>query len=224
MFQEVIDSREKKRLLGMLVHEQRLRQGGYKRIAGIDEAGRGALAGPVVVAACILPEGLPGGLMVPRLNDSKKLSPALRASLFEQLTSHPDVIYATAIVGPDEVDRINVLQATLAGMRAAAAALPLVPDYLLIDGCGEPFEVPHAFLVKGDQLSLSIAAASVLAKETRDRLMRLTHHSQWPNYRFDQHKGYGTAQHLALLMQHGPCPIHRRSFAPVRAVRDKTTR
>jgi ribonuclease HII len=195
-----------------LEFEERLRASGFCTVAGVDEAGRGPLAGPVVAAAVILP----AGFSHPRLNDSKKLSEKTRASLFAALSEAPDVASAVVEVGPEEIDRLNILRATHEAMRRAVAKLLPEPDHVLIDGLPvQPFPKPQTALVGGDGLSLSIAAASIFAKVTRDRLM-LDLDTQYPQYAFAQHKGYGTSLHLARLQMHGPCPAHRRSFAPVR--------
>jgi ribonuclease HII len=192
--------------------EERLRASGFCTIAGVDEAGRGPLAGPVVAAAVILPQGFSH----PRLDDSKKLSEKVRASLFAELSEAPDVTSAVVEVGPQEIDRLNILRATHEAMRRAVAKLLPEPDHVLIDGLPvRPFPKPQTALVGGDGLSLSIAAASIFAKVTRDRLM-LALDAQYPQYAFAQHKGYGTALHLTRLQEHGPCPAHRRSFTPVR--------
>jgi ribonuclease HII len=195
-----------------LEHEERLRASGFFRIAGVDEAGRGPLAGPVVAAAVILPDGFSH----PRLNDSKKLSEKVREALFGELMEWPGVAKAVAEVQPGEIDQLNILRATHEAMRRAVAKLRPEPDHVLIDGLPvRPFPKPQTALVGGDGLSLSIAAASILAKVTRDRLM-LALDAAYPQYGFAKHKGYGTALHLARLQEHGPCPAHRRSFAPVR--------
>ena len=196
-----------------LRHERKLRKAGVEIIAGIDEAGRGPLAGPVVAAAVILPIRFRHKV----LTDSKQLSAAVREELYLELTA-PDcgVIWAASIAESDEIDRINILRATHQAMRRAVLALSIAPQHALIDGLPvRPFPIPHTALVGGDALSLSIAAASVIAKITRDRIM-LEMDALYPNYNFSQHKGYGTAEHLARLRTHGPCPIHRRSFLPVR--------
>jgi ribonuclease HII len=199
--------------------ERNLTLGGACRIAGIDEAGRGPLAGPVVAAAVILPldwmeHGLPDGLQ--GLNDSKQLTAATRETFFRILTTVPSVEFAIAPIGSDVIDSINILQATYRAMNSALASLKPLPDHVLVDGNRVPSLLcPQTAVVKGDALSFSIAAASVLAKVTRDRLMA-EQDRLWPQYGFADHKGYGTARHLAALRQHGPCPIHRRSFAPVR--------
>jgi ribonuclease HII len=195
-----------------LDYEERLRASGFCTVAGVDEAGRGPLAGPVVAAAVILPKGFSH----PHLNDSKKLSEKMRERLFAELSETSGVASAVVEVGPEEIDRLNILRATHEAMRRAVAALVPSPDHVLIDGLPVlPFPTPQTALVGGDGLSLSIAAASILAKVTRDRLM-LTLDAQYPLYGFGRHKGYGTALHLARLQEHGPCPAHRLSFAPVR--------
>jgi ribonuclease HII len=192
-------------------HEKKLRSLGIARIAGIDEAGRGALAGPVVAAAAILPERFRHR----KLKDSKQLSPELREEIYQHLTTRSDIVWAVGIVDSLEIDRINILRATHAAMRAAIAGLTRPPDHVLIDGLPVfPFPLPQTAIIDGDCLSLTIAAASVIAKVTRDALMR-EFCARFPEYCFSQHKGYGTELHLAKLHEHGPCPIHRRSFEPV---------
>ena len=195
-----------------LAHEDILRARGLRFIAGVDEAGRGPLAGPVVAAAVILPPGYTHAI----LNDSKKLTSRKRDLLFAELTADSSVVWSCAVVGPDEIDRLNILRATHEGMRRAVAGLRTPPEHVLIDGLPvKPFPVEQTALVGGDGLSFSIAAASVIAKVTRDRIM-LELNAQYPVYEFARHKGYGTAVHLAALKEHGPSPVHRRSFLPVR--------
>ena len=194
-----------------LRHERKLRASGCVHIAGIDEAGRGPLAGPVVAAAAILPQRF----RHKTLDDSKKLSPGQREVIYAELTAQAEICWAFAVVETEEIDRINILRATHQAMRRAVAALTTMPDHVLIDGLPvHPFPIPQTALVGGDALSFSIAAASVIAKVTRDRIM-VEMDQRHPGYEFAQHKGYGTALHLARLKQHGPCPIHRRSFLPV---------
>jgi len=193
-------------------HERALREQGIFLVAGIDEAGRGPLAGPVVAAAVIFLEldTFPKGL-----NDSKKLPPSKRSAFYEELTGTATIQWAVSIQDAALIDRINILHATHQAMREAFSALPSAAVHALIDGLPVPdFPAPHTALVGGDGLSLSIAAASVIAKVTRDRLMEEMD-AIHPHYGFAKHKGYGTAAHLAALRKHGPCPIHRRSFAPV---------
>jgi ribonuclease HII len=192
-------------------YEKKLRAIGVIRIAGIDEAGRGALAGPVVAAAVILPEKFRHR----KLNDSKQLAPELREKIYVDLTSNTEVVWAVGIVDSIEIDQINILRATHKAMRAALEALAAAPEHVLIDGLPVfPFPSPQTAIVDGDCCSLTIAAASVIAKVTRDRMMR-DFCATFPEYCFDQHKGYGTELHLTKLHELGPCPIHRRSFEPV---------
>lgn len=196
-----------------LAHEDALRARGFARIAGVDEVGRGPLAGPVVAAAVILPPEFSH----PVLTDSKQLTERQRERLHDELKGIAGVVWSVAVVEVDEIDRINILRATHEAMRRAVAALASSPDHVLIDGLPvQPFPLPQTALVGGDGLSFSIAAASVIAKVTRDRLMRQLD-AEHPAYGFAQHKGYGTPAHLAKLRAHGPCAIHRRSFAPVAA-------
>src|SRR5947207_13887414 len=192
-------------------YEKKLRVIGVARIAGIDEAGRGALAGPVVAAAVVLPEEFRHR----KLNDSKQLAPELREQICSELVSDPQVRWTVGIVDSVEIDRINILRASHCAMRLAIKALMEPPDHVLIDGLPViPFPFPQTAIIDGDCISLSVAAASVIAKVTRDRMMR-DFCAQFPQYCFDQHKGYGTELHLLRLHEHGPCPIHRRSFEPV---------
>lgn len=195
-------------------HENKLRASlGVIRIAGIDEAGRGALAGPVVAAAVVLP--LNFRLRKLKLKDSKQLQPEKREEIYQRLTNRSEVHWSVGVVDHLEIDRINILRASHAAMRLAVAALSLPPDHVLIDGLPVyPFPLPQTAIIDGDCISQSIAAASVIAKVTRDRLMR-EFCAQFPQYCFSQHKGYGTELHLQKLHEHGPCPIHRRSFEPV---------
>ena len=185
----------------------------------MDEAGRGPLAGPVVAAAVILPcswakTGLPPELM--GLNDSKQVKEVQREAFFTFLTHCPGVEYGIAEVGPAEIDRINILQATTQAMNLAMEQLNPRPPHALVDGKPvKSLRVPQTAIIKGDARSFSIAAASILAKVTRDRLM-LDWAKKYPAYGFEVHKGYGTAKHLAAITQNGPCPIHRHSFAPLK--------
>lgn len=184
---------------------------GHLVVAGVDEAGRGPLAGPVAAAAVVLPDGhrLEG------LNDSKKLTAAERERLFVALTTDPAVCWSLAFTEPDEIDRINILRATHDAMRRAVAGLGVAVDFCLIDGLRvRDFPYAHEGVVKGDGRSLSIAAASVIAKVARDRRM-VEAAAEFPAYGFERHKGYGTKAHLEALRCHGPCRIHRRSFQPV---------
>lgn len=188
---------------------------GYSLIAGIDEAGRGPLAGPVSAGAVILPEGFSHTW----LNDSKKLSEKRREALYAELTERGDVIWALSFVDTEEIETTNILRATHMAMARAAEALSSRPDFCLIDGLPVPsFPILSEGIVKGDGKSLSIAAASIIAKVSRDRLM-LEYAEQYPEYGFDRHKGYGTKLHMDALRKHGPCPIHRKTFAPVANLR-----
>ncbi|MEP6776872.1 MAG: ribonuclease HII [Chthoniobacterales bacterium] len=193
-------------------HERRLRAAlSVSTIAGIDEAGRGALAGPVVAAAVILPEKFRHR----RLNDSKQLLPERREEIYRDLVQNAAVSWAIGIVDSIEIDQINILRATHKAMRLAIAALAAEPEHVLIDGLPVfPFPFPQTAIIDGDCYSLSIAAASVIAKVTRDAIMR-DFCARFPEYCFSQHKGYGTELHLLKLHELGPCPIHRRSFEPV---------
>ncbi|MDH4082658.1 MAG: ribonuclease HII [Nitrospira sp.] len=186
---------------------------GYRRIAGIDEAGRGPLAGPVVAAAVILPSRC----RLLGINDSKQLSAKDREQVYAAILERAvGVGIGSADVA--EIDQLNILEATRLAMRRAVDQLAPPPDYLLIDAVSIPeFHVPTRPIIKGDCLSVSIAAASIIAKVTRDRLMA-KYHETFPEYGFLSHKGYGTAEHLERLARHGPCPIHRRTFSPVQGV------
>ncbi len=194
-----------------LSHELQCHSDGYPVVAGIDEAGRGPLAGPVSVAAVVLPEGFSH----PKLNDSKQLSEKVRESIYEEILGNDEIRWASVMVEPKEIDEINILQATWEGMRRSFLKLKPTPDIALIDGKPvRDFTAPHRALVKGDSISLSIAAASIIAKVERDRLM-VEYAKRYPEYGFERHKGYGTQLHRDALREHGPCPIHRHSFAPV---------
>ena len=180
---------------------------GCSLICGVDEAGRGPLAGPVAAGAVILPKDC----MILYLNDSKKLSEKRREELFLEIREKA-VSYSVGIVGPERIDEINILQATYEAMRQAVSGLGVVPDLLLNDAVTIPeLAIPQVPIIKGDAKSVSIAAASILAKVTRDHLME-EYDRQFPQYGFAKHKGYGTAAHVAALREFGPCPIHRRSF------------
>ena len=202
-----------------LSFEQALWQQGLVHVAGVDEAGRGPLAGPVTAAAVTFPNrwresGLDERLR--DLNDSKQLTEAQRENFFSILTSHAEICFAICSVDAETIDRINILQATHRAMNEALAKLNPPPQHALVDGRPvKTMRVPQTALVKGDARSYSIAAASVLAKVTRDRMM-LEFDRQFPGYGFAEHKGYGTPQHLAAIARLGPCPIHRKSFAPMK--------
>lgn len=192
-----------------LKHETRFQKAGF--VAGIDEAGRGPLAGPVVAGAVILGRGFAH----PFVHDSKKLTEKRREMIFDELSMDPAVIWSVAVVEAEEIDRLNILRATHLAMKRAAQGLPTRPAHCLIDGLPvRDFPYPQTAIVKGDQKSLSIATASIFAKVTRDRLMREAA-ALYPDYGFETHKGYGTKRHLEVLQALGPCPLHRRTFQPV---------
>lgn len=193
-----------------LFFERSARLSGYIRIAGLDEAGRGPLAGPVVAAAVMLPDGL----LLPGLTDSKQVAERDRDRLFEVIRAR-SVCYGIGIADERTIDAVNILQATILAMKQALQALDPQPDYLLLDALTLPgVPLPQKPLIKGDCRSHSVAAASILAKVTRDRIM-LTLHEQYPLYNFHKHKGYGTKEHLLRLREHGPCEAHRKTFGPV---------
>lgn len=184
---------------------------GFLFVAGVDEVGRGCLAGPVVAGACILDlsKPLPDGL-----NDSKKVTPEKRESVAEELKASA-VAFSIGRVEAEEIDRINILEATKKAMLAAIEALTPPADYLLIDALQlKGTRLPQKAIIKGDAISVSIAAASIIAKTYRDALMR-DYHNEFPQYGFDGHKGYGCASHFAAIREHGPCPLHRMSFRGV---------
>jgi ribonuclease HII len=201
--------------------ERSLLSQGTLVIAGVDEAGRGPLAGPVVASAVLLPaewirDGLPRRLR--GLNDSKQLTPDERERFFSVLTSSPAVLYGVGCIDVTVIDTINILQATHRAMNEALARLQTIPEHVLVDGLRvASLKFPQTAIVEGDAKSYSIAAASVIAKVTRDRMM-VEYDRQFPAYGFAEHKGYGTPKHLAALTAHGPCALHRRSFAPIRSV------
>ncbi len=197
--------------IDMWAFEHRARRQGFTMVAGLDEAGRGPLAGPVVSAAVILPPDF----AVPGIRDSKKLSPGKRSRLFEDIYRHA-LSVGVGEVSPMEIDRINILQAALLSMAHAVGDLPESPDFLLIDGIFTlPAKYPQKAIPKGDALSISIAAASIVAKVTRDRLM-VRYGEKYPEFGFSQHKGYPTKAHREAIQKHGVSPIHRRSFKGVK--------
>ncbi len=201
--------------------ERELWQKGTTLVAGVDEAGCGPLAGPVVAGAVVFPHSwLEAGLCAKLrgLNDSKQLTEEQREKYYSIITSHPDIRFGIAVVEVETIDRINILQAAHRAMALALEQLQPAPQHVLVDGRPvKSMRIPNTPLVKGDCRSYSIAAASVLAKVTRDRLM-VGYDKQYPGYGFANHKGYGTPEHLAAITAQGPCPIHRRSFAPFRSV------
>ncbi len=190
------------------------REKGFFILAGVDEAGRGPWAGPVAAAAVVLkPDAL-----WPRLNDSKKLSPGLRDTLFERIVGGA-LFHRVVLASPERIDQKNILQATLEAMAEAVQGLGTEPSLILVDGNQRIPRIPARLqqtIIGGDGKSASVAAASVLAKVTRDRWMAAAH-AQYPHYGFDRNKGYGTPDHAEALRRHGPCPLHRKSYAPVRA-------
>ena len=195
----------------LLSFERQAYRNGYRLVAGIDEAGRGPLAGPVVAAAVILPDGL----LIKGVNDSKKLSPDTRERLFDTIMSQA-LSVGVGMGSPELIDRINILQATRHAMLEAVLQLAPQPDYLLIDGISTiSSPIPQNTIKKGDSLSLSIAAASIIAKVTRDRLMRELDEIH-PGYGFSGHKGYGSALHMEAIRRLGPSPVHRLTFGGVK--------
>ena len=200
--------KEEVRLIKLKEIEKELFDRGVKYIAGIDEAGRGPLAGPVVVASVILePDS-----MIEGVNDSKKISENKREKLYEIITQQA-ISYGVGIVYQDEIDEINILQATKKGLTMAIKQMEIKPNIIMVDALNEidTLGIPYKSIIKGDAKCYSISAASIIAKVTRDRIMR-----EWdkvyPQYGFAAHKGYGTAKHIAAIKEYGPCPIHRRSF------------
>ena len=188
-------------------YELALKDDGYIAVCGVDEAGRGPLAGPVVAAACILPIGCE----IAGLNDSKKLSEKKRELLFDEIKEKA-IAYSIAFATNEEIDQLNILNATMLAMARAIEGLPKKADYAIVDGnCIRNFPIPASAIVKGDAKSPSIAAASILAKVTRDRFC-LKMDEMYPEYNFKKHKGYPTKEHRELVIKHGPCPLHRRTF------------
>lgn len=200
--------KEEERLNNLKLIENDLHKKGFKNICGIDEAGRGPLAGPVVVAGVIMPENS----MIEGVNDSKKVSEKKRELLYDKIIEEA-ISYSVAIIGQDIIDDINILNATKTGVTKVVEGLDVKPNLIIIDALEhiDTKGIPYESIIKGDAKCYSIAAASILAKVTRDRIMR-----EWdlvyPQYGFAKHKGYGTAQHIANIKEYGICPIHRRSF------------
>jgi len=191
-------------------HDEDLRNNGFQRIAGIDEAGRGPLAGPVVAAAVVLR----GNTRIKGLRDSKKVPEKERESLFIEIQDMALDI-GIGIVNHKDIDRINILRASKLAMKLAIENLSELPDFLVIDAVSLPsVPIKQLFPIKGESVSASVAAASIIAKVTRDRLM-LEYHNQYPQYNFNKHKGYSTKEHMELIQLYGPCPIHRKSFCKV---------
>lgn len=198
--------REHERLFAMSSMELEAYSQGYQFVGGIDEAGRGPLAGPVVAACAILPPGV----LIERINDSKKLSPAVREELFDEIKEKA-VAYGIGIVDNETIDRINIYEATKRAMCLAVENMKTKPDYLIIDAVKLSLDIPQLAVPKADSNSISVAAASILAKVTRDRIMDELD-KVYPDYGFAKHKGYGTKEHIEAIKEKGLCPIHRRSF------------
>lgn len=200
--------KEEERLKALKQQENELRKKGFNKICGIDEAGRGPLAGPVVVASVIMP----ADSMIEGVNDSKKVSEKKREILYDKIIEQA-ISYGVAIIGQDEIDEINILNATKKGLTISLQELTVRPDLILVDALEhiDTIGIPYESIIKGDAKCYSISCASIIAKVTRDRIMR-----EWdkvyPEYNFAQHKGYGTAKHIESIKQYGLCPIHRRSF------------
>ena len=200
--------KEEIRLINLKQIEDNFHNNGVKYIAGIDEAGRGPLAGPVVVASVIMPEDS----MIEGVNDSKKVTEKRREKLYDIILEEA-ISYGIGIIYQDEIDKINILQATKKGLTEAVEQMKIKPDLIMVDALTgiDTLGIPYKSIIKGDAKCYSISAASIIAKVTRDRIMR-----EWdkvyPEYGFAAHKGYGTAKHIAALKEYGPCPIHRRSF------------
>lgn len=200
--------KEEARLIELKKIDKEFFDKGIKYIAGIDEAGRGPLAGPVVVASVILPQDS----MIEGINDSKKVSEAKREKLYDLIINEA-ISYGIGIIYQDEIDEINILQATKKGLTEAIKQMEIKPNIIMVDALSgiDTLGIPYKSIIKGDAKCYSIAAASILAKVTRDRIMR-----EWdkiyPEYGFGSHKGYGTAKHITAIKEFGPCPIHRRTF------------
>lgn len=189
--------------------ERTLRRKGFSLIAGVDEAGRGPIAGPVVASAVILKKDS----FFNRIDDSKKLTDRSRRKAYDEILANSFI--GVGVVDENVIDSINILQATKWAMRMALANLPIAPQYVLVDGNMKlDILCRHKYIIRGDSKSLSIAAASIIAKVTRDNLMNELD-KNFPQYGFKRHKGYGTAEHIAAVTLHGPCPIHRKTFAPI---------
>jgi ribonuclease HII len=199
----------------LLAYEKKKWDEGFSFVAGVDEAGRGPLAGPLVVAAVVFPKGSE----IPFVNDSKQVSEKQRLEMRENILSVPGIKYSVIEILPDIIDKMNILKATHHGMRESVNSIGGV-EFAFIDGRPVPdFPVPNEAIVKGDSRCASIAAASILAKLARDEKM-VALAELYPQYGFESHKGYGTAKHLEALKEYGPCPMHRKSFAPVRNIID----
>ena len=201
------DDKEKERLIRMTEYERKCYENGYKLIAGVDEVGRGFLAGPVVAAAVILGEGV----LIPGVNDSKKLSEEKREYLYDEIKSKA-LCWSIGIVDKKVIDEINILNAACLAMKKALDGLADKPDYILLDAVTlKDVDIPQKGIIKGDALSLSIAATSIIAKVERDRMIS-AYYELYPHYAFSKHKGYGTREHIECIKKYGLLPIHRRSF------------
>jgi len=201
------DDKEKERLIRMTEYERKCYEKGYKLVAGVDEVGRGPLAGPVVAAAVILGEGV----LIPGVNDSKKLSEEKREYLYEEIKSKA-LCWSIGIVDEKIIDEINILNAACLAMKKALDGLAEKPDYILLDAVTlKDVDIPQKGIIKGDALSLSIAAASIIAKVERDRMIS-AYDEMYPHFAFSKHKGYGTKEHIECIKKYGLLPIHRRSF------------
>lgn len=206
---------ELERVQKLYCNEYEFYQKGYDLIAGVDEAGRGPLAGPVVVAAVILPLGF----HIPKINDSKKLSAKLRGEIYDCIIKNA-ISIERATINEQTIDEINIYQATVKGMYMVINGLNPSPKAVLIDAVPlEQLTMPSLSLIKGDAVSASIAAASIIAKVERDQIMNELD-EKYPMYGFSQHKGYGTAQHIEAIRKYGPCPVHRKTFEPIKSWRD----
>lgn len=205
--QRALIEKENNRLQNMVLYEKQAREQGFKFIAGVDEAGRGPLAGPVVAGAVVFPEGC----LIKGINDSKKLTPLMRARLFTEIKEKA-VSWGVGMATVEEIDSLNVLQASLLAMRRSLQNLAAQPDYILVDAVRIPeIRVPQLSIIKGDGKSITIAAASIIAKVTRDRMME-DYDNQFPAYGFARHKGYGTRDHIEALQRYGCCTLHRQTF------------
>lgn len=194
-------------------YDESLREKGFLRIAGIDEAGRGPLAGPVVAAAVVFSKGI----TIKGLRDSKKVPEKERETLYPEILRFSEDV-GVGIVGHEEIDRLNILRATKLAMQYAIENLSQPPDILVIDALSLPsVPIKQLSIIKGESISASIAAASIVAKVVRDKIM-MEYHRQYPHYNFEKHKGYSTKEHLDMIRLYGPCPIHRKSFQRVMSV------
>lgn len=193
----------------IFLFEEGIYRAGYQRIAGVDEAGRGPLAGPVVAAAVILPRGV----LIQGLDDSKRLSEEKRETIFSKIMEIA-LSVGVGIIKAEEIDQTDILKATIKAAEMAVISLNVEPNFLITDALSLPVRIPQKSLIKGDRRSASVAAASVIAKVTRDRLM-MDYHKIYPQYKFHIHKGYATKEHMRLLKIHGPSEIHRKSFRGV---------